>query len=286
MIKYLLGYFGQTLLNVKKIKTIYSKSEFGVYPIILHDIPPSKLNRLICLLDFLLERYTFITPNNFVLYLNGDYNLSENQLLLTFDDGFYSNYLIANNVLKPRNINAIFFISTGFIGLRDNTEIVNYIQKKFYNDQFPSHLNINEMIPMTWSNILDLVELGHTIGAHTVNHVRLSRVIDSASLEEEIISSGEHIEDILGLKVDHFAFPFGDIGSINTKALKVAGEKYKYIYSGIRGCNDSKTNPLALRRESMNILDEFTYNMFIAGGGLSFYYWKNRQELDKLVANV
>ena len=88
---------------------------------------------------------------------------------------------------------------------------------------------------------------------------------------------------MLRIKVEHFAFPFGDINSINKKVLELARTRYKYIYSGVRGPNSNGTNPLAIRREALNISDEFTYNTFVASGGLSFYYWRARRRLDAMI---
>ena len=286
MIKLLLGYFGWILIIINSVVSKYKKKTAGVYPLILHDIPECDRSRFEFLLDMLLDEYTFITPDNFVSYLNGDYYPKENQLLLTFDDGYYSNYIVAKDILKSRNIKAIFFLSTGFIDLIEKNEIKNYIHKNFFNKQLPPDLDIDEMTPMNWDNILELIELGHTIGAHTINHVNLSSLVDNDQLEEEIILAGEQIEERIGIRVDHFAFPFGNIGSMNAQAMRIATKKYKYIYSGIRGKNDTNTNHWAIRRDAINILDEVQYNAFIASGGLGFYYWKDRFQLDKIASNV
>jgi len=140
------------------------------------------------------------------------------------------------------------------------------------------------MKPMTWENLSELVEIGHTVGAHTKNHLRLSEINEDNLLKEEIIASGDRIEEMLTIKVEHFAFPFGDIGSIDKKALELARTRYKYIYSGVRGRNSYGTNPFAIRRESLDIGDSYEYNRFVAGGGLSFYYWRARRRLDAMIS--
>ena len=142
--------------------------------------------------------------------------------------------------------------------------------------------NLNQL--KDWKNLSELVNMGHTIGSHTKNHLRLSKIDDKNLLKEEIISSAKRIKDMLGVKVEHFAFPFGNIESINKEALDLAKTYYKYIYSGVRGRNNYGTNPLAIRREPLNIEDDYDYNKFVAGGGLAFYYWIARRRLDKMVS--
>ena len=140
-----------------------------------------------------------------------------------------------------------------------------------------------EMKSMNWENLSELIASGHLIGSHTKNHFRLSKIDSLDLLHEEIISSGDRIEEMLGINVEHFAFPFGDIGSINKKALQLARTRYKYIYSGVRGRNSYGTNPFSIRREALDIGDSYEYNRFVAGGGLSFYYWRARRRLDAMI---
>ena len=282
ILKILYWFYG----HLSSVKSRLLNEDMGVYPIIFHDIPQLSKNRFQDLLEILIEKHTFITPDNFELYMNGEYFLKEDQLLLTFDDGYYSNYLIAKEILDKYKIKAIFFISTGFIDLKNKTEINTYIKKNFFDNVLPTKLDTSEMKPMSWRNLEEIIELGHTIGSHTKNHNYLSSILDNDLLKEEIVLSGKELERNLGIKVEHFAFPFGNLNSMSSNSIRIAEKKYKYIHTGIRGKNLFSTSTLAIRRESMNILDDFDYNQFIANGGLSFYYWKDRQKLNKMVQKV
>ena len=269
---------------VKKNNSKSSKNRGGVFPLILHDIPVNRINYFKGLLVNLIKEYNFLNPDDFVSFIKGDSNLDKNYNMLTFDDGFYSNYSFAKEVLGPLGIKAIFFIPTGFIDSNSKDTHKEFIRQNLYEGQYPSNFDTDEMKPMTWENLSELVNMGHTIGAHTKNHLRLSEINEDNLLKEEIIASGDRIEKMLRIKVEHFAFPFGDIGSIDKKALELARTRYKYIYSGVRGRNSYGTNPFAIRREALDIGDSYEYNRFIAGGGLSFYYWKSRRQLDAMVS--
>ena len=272
------------LLNQKINIFKTSKNKGIVFPLILHDIPINQINYFKGLLVKLKKEHKFLNPEDFVSFIKGDSNIDKNYNMLTFDDGFYSNYIIAKEVLAPLGIKAIFFVSTEFIDSHNTDMQQNFIKQNICLGEFPSSMNIDEMKPMSWENLSELINMGHTIGSHTKNHLRLSKINEDSLLKEEIIASGNRIEEMLRIKVEHFAFPFGDIGSIDKKALDLIRKRYKYIYSGVRGQNSPGTNPFAIRREALDIENSYEYNSFIAGGGLSLYYWKARRRLDAMVS--
>tara|TARA_Y100001935_G_scaffold255654_1_gene270547 strand:- start:6659 stop:7537 length:879 start_codon:yes stop_codon:yes gene_type:complete len=279
--------FSHSIFTYIKLKTNIlktSKNKGSVFPLILHDVPGHQTIYLKELLIQLKKENNFLDPKDFTSVLRGNLNITENHRLLTFDDGFHSNYSFAKEVLGPLGIKAIFFIPTGFIDSSSKDIHKEFIRKNLYEGQYPSNLDINEMKPMTWENLSELVNIGHTIGSHTKNHLRLSEIKEDNLLNEEIIASGDRIEKMLRIKVEHFAFPFGNIGSIDKKALELARKRYKYIYSGVRGRNSYGTNPFAIRRESLDIGGSYKYNRFVAGGGLSFYYWRDRRQLDAMIS--
>ncbi|HEX5777792.1 MAG TPA: polysaccharide deacetylase family protein [Xanthobacteraceae bacterium] len=62
-----------------------------------------------------------------------------------------------------------------------------------------------------------------TIGAHTINHVFLSKV-SAGTARTEMARSAEVIEAALGEKPKHFAYPYGEIHSAGPREYKVASE--------------------------------------------------------------
>jgi len=269
-----------------KLKSITEglKSERNVFALTFHDVPKHQIDLCRDLLIELKKEYGFIDPRDFGSFIKGDMKLNGNRLLLTFDDGFISDYTIAQEILNPLQIKAIFFVPTGFIDAETPDEQALFIKENLCRCQ--ASLQAEEMKSMTPGNLSELVANGHTIGAHTKNHFRISEIDDDGLLEDEIISSGDRIEEMLGVKVEHFAYPFGDIDSINKKALEVARSRYKYIYSGIRGANKCGMNPGTIRREPVTVSEGVKYNSFVASGGLSFYYWRARKRLDAIASDV
>ena len=62
---------------------------------------------------------------------------------------------------------------------------------------------------MTLGQVREIADLGHEIGAHTVNHPKLSKVpVESA--RREMLGSKDFLENLLGSAVTSFAYPKGD----------------------------------------------------------------------------
>ena len=58
-----------------------------------------------------------------------------------------------------------------------------------------------------------------------MTHYKLSMLTDAELLGKEIVESGNILSQKLNKDVDHFAYPFGDIDSINDYVLKIIKEK-------------------------------------------------------------
>jgi peptidoglycan/xylan/chitin deacetylase (PgdA/CDA1 family) len=109
---------------------------------------------------------------------------------ITFDDGALDNYTHAFPALEEAGLKATFFIVTGCIGT---------IYKASYY-QTPA---------MNRSQIREIRDHGHEIGAHTVNHPKLTQ-IPRQQVVREMSDSRKYLEDLTGAPVNSFAYPFGD----------------------------------------------------------------------------
>ena len=82
---------------------------------------------------------------------------------------------------------------------------------------------------MTWDELRELVEMGWTIGAHTVTHPNLSELSledpEGRKIRDELIQCDETIEKELGIKPKVFAFTGTSFSSI---ALAEVKKRYRF----------------------------------------------------------
>jgi peptidoglycan/xylan/chitin deacetylase (PgdA/CDA1 family) len=239
--------------------------------ILYHDIPPHLVKNFQKQLLYISKKWNFITPDEFSEMINGERPIIGKNILLTFDDGFMSNKVVADNVLNILNIKAIFFIIPNFAIINDRSSVNSFI----LNNIFPGIDNIklqDYQYNMNWDDIRYLSIMGHKIGAHTLSHARLSQINKEVDLKNEILSCAKILEDKLQIKIDHFAFPFGNLTSINKNAFEIIKENYKFLHTGLRG-NNPVDNFIVLR-DAINPGDP---NLLVASylSGISDFHYKS-----------
>lgn len=78
---------------------------------------------------------------------------------------------------------------------------------------------------MDWPEIVELTQDPLvTIGAHTVNHKILTKVLDDSAVRAEIEMSRAVLEAALGKRPDHLAYPVGDATSAGAREFRIAAE--------------------------------------------------------------
>ena len=236
-----------------------------------HDIAPEEQDRFAAQLRWLARTWTFVSPQQFTAMMCGDEPIKGANLLLSFDDGFASNRNVVEDILNPMGIKALFFVSTAFVDLGEGEDcrafILRHIVPGLNPEKAPAH-----WCNMTWDDLNFLQETGHTIGAHTRTHVRLSGLQQTNELETEIIDSADELESKLGVKIDHFAYPFGNLNSFSPEALALARRRFRFIHTAVRGDNACGAPPWALRRDGIIPANSFGLIGALLEGGADMRY--------------
>ena len=165
----------------------------------------------------LLENgYTFISFQELNSALNEKMEFPEKTILVTFDDGYYSNYEYIFPILKKYSIKASIFIVTDKIGKEiDGKKYLSWEQCKEMQDS-------------------GLVE----IFSHSKRHVFYDK-LSVRKIRDDVIESYKIIEENLGkqdLKV--FAYPYGAYTKETVWTLKLNGIDMQVYDLGINYYND------------------------------------------------
>ncbi len=166
-------------------------------------------------------------------YHNGK-NLPENPVVITFDDGYYDNYKYAFRILKKYAFSATIFIVSNTVGGLNEFDLKDSIQPQ------------SEML--NWDEIREMDSNRITIGAHTLDHLHLTK-INPEEARRQIIGSKRILEKALRKEVLYFSYPYGEYNSTIVDIVRKS--RYRAAVSTLPGIVGSSDNPYFLRRISI-----------------------------------
>lgn len=191
--------------------------------------------------------YTTVTVNELVDYVYNDKELPPKCVMLTFDDGYYNNYLYAYPLLKKYKCKAVI------------SPIAYYSQLYSKSDEVtaPSYSHC------TWLQLKEMQDSGYVeIQNHSYNmHSQENRLgiqqqkgeSDSTYkqiLIEDITTAQNLIKDNVGYTPIAFTYPFGIMSNISEKTIKELGFKCSFI------CEE-RTNTITKDKECLFMLGRY-----------------------------
>lgn len=264
--------------NISTIIRDFLQKEPYVLILTLHDTASKNNEKFQKYITLLKSKYKIITPQEFYKYLDGTHQLEKRSILFTFDDGIASNYFSAAKTLEENECLGLFLIPNKFISDDTRSSINEELQRADdYNIIVdPSNLTKYQLrASMTWEQVQDLINRGHSIGCHTNTHQRLIANLTPQQYEYEVINAKSELEKKLGTSISTFCWVGGETNSYSlngSKAIKKANFKYS-LMSGQQPIN-RKTDNLNLHRFTVetswsinrmlfatNILNEWRYLM-------------------------
>ena len=121
-----------------------------------------------------------------------------------------------------------------------------------------------------------------TIGAHTKNHYAVAKLSEQAAMEE-MVGSAERIEQELGRRPVHFAYPYGDPGSAGPRDFQLARDAgFKTAVTTRKGMlfADHREHLTALPRVSLNgDYQSLTYTALYLSGA-PFALWNRFRQIN------
>lgn len=167
------------------------------------------------------KNISVIPMQDFLAWRRGEKAIPPKSAIITFDDGWKSQYEVAWPILKKFNYPVTLFIYTE--GIK------------------PGHFSGGES--MSWDQLAEMRDAGADIQGHTATHSDLRKPYDKVAkkklsppedqdwLQKEIAGSKQMIEQKLGVKVNCFAVPYGFHNDhIRDVAMKAGYEALFTVY--------------------------------------------------------
>lgn len=215
--------------------------------IYLHHLFKDEEKKLLHLIENLQKHHEFISYKEAVSRILKN-KIDKPYIAISVDDGFKNNLRIAD-ILDSFDIKACFFINPSIINISDYAALKAYCSEKL-------HLPPVEF--MSWGDIDHLLQNGHEIGSHTMEHINIAN-----TPPDEILRDMNTTYEVLKLrcgKAEHFAFPFGRFFHFNETGRKACFDAgFTSCASAERGCHIPNASSIAkdklcLRRDHV-ILD-------------------------------
>lgn len=127
-------------------------------------------------------------------------------VVLTFDDGCEKFYDVTFPILEEFGFPSMIYPVAGFLGKHATWSKVNNPELKILSKRM----------------LVELNKHGVEIGAHTMDHVKLTKV-NRAHAISQVEESKDTLQQLLGKNIDSFAYPHGDFDYDIINIIKNAG---------------------------------------------------------------
>lgn len=182
--------------------------------------------------------YTTILPKELVAYKEGKSNLPDNPVLITFDDGYKSNYDYAFPILKELNMKAVISIIGWSVG-RDT----------FPDNKTPiiPHFNWEEAKEMYMSGLIDIQAHSYNLhnpaidgyGQGVLPRKKESKEDYAKRFRADTLKLKKFIEKYVGNEVLMYTYPYGKYTELTNKIIEEEGFKISLsINPGISNITD------------------------------------------------
>ena len=162
------------------------------------------------------EGYTVISMEQLNEAYKGNIELPSKPILITFDDGYYSNYEYIYPILQKYNVKASIFVITDKVG--KEIDGIKY-------------LGWDECLEMQNSGLVEIF-------SHSKKHVFYNK-LPIRKIRDDVKESYEIIEKHLGKKdLKVFAYPYGAYTNDTVRTLKNNGIDFQIYDIGINNFKD------------------------------------------------
>lgn len=168
--------------------------------------------------------YKIIGTKELIEYSEGRLDLPEKSVMLTFDDGYYNNYIYAYQIAKEENIK--FVLSTIVINT-DASDDCEHLSPSY------SHCTWSQLKEMISSGNVEL--MSHTYNLHqNTKRTGITRLPEESEesykklLTADLSKANERFSKELGITPAGFTYPFGAVCSEADEVVREMGFKVSF----------------------------------------------------------
>lgn len=248
-----LSIYGKNIVNTETILTPeQNKIPILIYHHLSYDskqwnsstISPDQFKKQLLYLEAL--GYSTIHFKDYIEFKENGRKLPDNPIIITFDDGYYSNYEYAYPILKELNMKATIFVIGWAVGREYDQDDITPISR---------HFSWNQAKEMYGSGLIDIQS--HSYNLHSINGDKRStdklpsetQTEYAKRFKEDALNAKQLIGSNVGNEVIVYSYPLGFYNDTTEENLKESG--FKASLTTQYGISDFSNGLYLLKRINM-----------------------------------
>jgi peptidoglycan/xylan/chitin deacetylase (PgdA/CDA1 family) len=244
-----------------------------------HGTPEEEMKNFEAQLAFYKRHYSDVSAEDLEVFLfQKTWTKSKPGLIISFDDGYRSNYDHAVPLLEKYGFTGWFFIPSGLIesSKEEQSEFAGKKRSKLaatYTDG---------RFLMSWEEIRKLGDR-HVVGCHTFSHHRMNRADGDELLTKEIVFSKQLLEEKSGRPVNTFCWVGGEEHTYARSAadkIRSAGYRFSFMTNTYPLTMDQ--DPLQIQRTNIESDNPLSLVRFQLSPLMDLLYYKKRKRINRM----
>lgn len=280
------------LLNVSGVSRLLLAAETArhrqtIRVVNCHATPTVYRNEFQRQLQFYQQHYCNVTLDDLHgLVYEGRWDKPRPGLVITFDDGLYSNYRVAAPLLEQYGFTGWFFIPTEFLSTPPALQGDFARRNNLAVGQELLDPESQERLAMTWDEARDLAGR-HVIGSHTRHHCRMVAELTPAQIEDEIVGSRRILEEKLQVPIRSYCWVGGESDTYSTAAARqIVAAGYEFAFVTTSAPIPARHDPFQLHRTNVDPEWDLDRVRFQLSGIMDFANRRKRQRVAQLTSTT
>lgn len=218
----------------------------GLRIITFHETRDADWGQLTETVEWCRDHFPMARPEDCDGVFEGRWPHDRDRVLVTFDDGWSSNYRAAE-WLARLGISAVFFVVPSLID-RTREEFMSFHERFNVKADAP-HASAGAR-GLSATQLREIQSMGHRVGAHNFGHRDLGRFHALSDIRYEVDNATNELGELLGAPCIDFAIAFGQPFNVSDEAIAHLKARALRVSSCHRGLNVPGKTPQFLLRHA------------------------------------